>query len=52
MAAPVGAVWLTDENRYRTPPCAEEQTEGPMPANVWLVGPVSTAYYYVALTLH
>eukprot|EP00964_Phaeocystis_antarctica_P079759 scaffold49731_cov48-Phaeocystis_antarctica.AAC.3 len=35
MAAPVGAVWLADEHRYRT---AEEQTEGTMPANVWLVG--------------
>lgn len=35
MAAPVGAVWLADEHRYRT---AEEQTEGTMPANVWLIG--------------
>ena len=28
MAAPVGAVWIVDEKRYRT---AEEQTEGVMP---------------------
>ena len=35
MAAPVGSVWLADEHRYRT---AEEQTEGTMPANVWLIG--------------
>ena len=35
MAAPVGAVWLADEHRYRT---AEEQTEGTMPANLWLIG--------------
>ena len=35
MAAPVGAVWMVDEKRYRT---AEEQTEGMMPEGAWLVG--------------
>ena len=35
MAAPVGSVWLADKQRYRT---EEEQTEGQMPENVWLIG--------------
>jgi len=30
MAAPVGSVWLSEEQRYRTD---EEQTEGQMPEN-------------------
>ena len=34
MAAPVGSVWLSEEQRYRTD---EEQTEGQMPENVWLI---------------
>ena len=35
MAAPVGSVWLADKQRYRT---EEEQTEGQMPENLWLIG--------------
>ena len=33
MAAPLGAVWLTDERRYRT---EDEQTEGLVPTNTWM----------------
>ena len=39
MAAPVGSVWLSEEQRYRTD---EEQTEGQMPENVWLIGYAAT----------
>ena len=39
MAAPVGAVWMVDEKRYRT---AEEQTEGVMPEGAWVVGYAGT----------